>query len=437
MGGGISMQELQQWQQLLSQQGTFSAADIQALKGVSQPTASRIIRRLKQTGRLVIIGRGKHTCYAFTDGSPSIQIHKMDADGAVLLLGDYYRLSSGASYINFVQGTAEVLKGVHGNGRYEGMLPFFLDDMKPEGFMGIRNAKGFVEHGFPSNLSSWRSEQILMFLKAKSYESKGNILVVGDYSLNHLTQEQSALDDYPHIARETLNNYMPRCSSAGGEQPKFTAYREGVGHVIVKFAQAKLSTVDLRRADLLVCEYLANMALSDGGFSVAKHHLHVLDGMFFLESIRFDRVDDCGRLPMVSMTAIDAEYIGYGGSWCETAKALMDRGRIALKTYQDIQQLDMFGRLIGNTDMHLGNLSFTISADGKRFELLPLYDMLPMVLMPRGDVIPDRIYTLKPSLCTKKMLDAAQFFWQSVVAHKLISDGMKSIISEYIDNEVR
>ena len=429
----MSTQELQQWQQQLSQMDTFSVVDIRRIKGVSQPTASRMIQRLRQTGKLVTIGAGKHTCYAFSDGSPAIQIHQVQGDGTVALLGDYYRLKSGASYIDFVRGMPEVLKGVHGNSLYEGMLPFFLDDMKPEGFMGIRSAKGFVEHGFPNNLSSWSSEQILMFLKAKSFEAKGNLLIAGDYSLNHLAQEQSALKSYPDIARQTLKNYAPRYSSAGGEQPKFTAYREAVGHVIVKFAQTKLSAVEVRRADLLICEHLVHAVLSRAGFDVAQSHLHVMDDMVFLESIRFDRVGEMGRLPMLSMTAIDAEYVGYGENWCQTAKALMDMGRISSHTYHAIQQLDIFGRLIGNTDMHLGNLSFTVSDDGKQFELLPLYDMLPMALMPRSDFIPDSINCRQPSLCSENVFHAAQVFWREVLEHQVISDDMKSIVSKYVD----
>jgi hypothetical protein len=47
--------------------------------------------------------------------------------------------------------------------------------------------------------------------------------------------------------------------------------------------------------------------------------------------------------------------------------------------------LELFGGWIGNTDMHLGNISLRPVDD--RFELLPIYDMLPMALAPlRGEV---------------------------------------------------
>ena len=40
-----------------------------------------------------------------------------------------------------------------------------------------------------------------------------------------------------------------------------------------------------------------------------------------------------------------------------------------------------FGALIGNTDMHAGNLSF-ISSHGRPYQLSPAYDVLPMGFAP-------------------------------------------------------
>jgi hypothetical protein len=46
-----------------------------------------------------------------------------------------------------------------------------------------------------------------------------------------------------------------------------------------------------------------------------------------------------------------------------------------------------FGTLIGNTDMHHGNLSF-VAEHGRPYQLAPAYDMLPMTFAPRrsGDL---------------------------------------------------
>jgi hypothetical protein len=44
-------------------------------------------------------------------------------------------------------------------------------------------------------------------------------------------------------------------------------------------------------------------------------------------------------------------------------------------------QLHAFGRLIGNSDMHQGNLGFHLADQGP-LPLAPVYDMLPMSLAP-------------------------------------------------------
>jgi hypothetical protein len=55
--------------------------------------------------------------------------------------------------------------------------------------------------------------------------------------------------------------------------------------------------------------------------------------------------------------------------------------------------------LIGNTDMHHGNLSF-ISAHGRPYHLAPAYDMLPMGFAPKSGG--GMVNTLRPAM----LLDA-------------------------------
>ena len=50
-----------------------------------------------------------------------------------------------------------------------------------------------------------------------------------------------------------------------------------------------------------------------------------------------------------------------------------------------------FGTLIGNADMHNGNLSF-ISEQGHPYDIAPAYDMTPMAFAPRsGGGLPDTL----------------------------------------------
>jgi hypothetical protein len=91
-----------------------------------------------------------------------------------------------------------------------------------------------------------------------------------------------------------------------------------------------------------------------------------------------------------------------------------------------------FGHLIGNTDMHFGNLAFFLD-DRLPLRLAPLYDMLPMLWAPRpGEGEPNPDFAPKPPLPrnTEVWLDAAKLaenFWARVVESSLISDAFRPI----------
>ena len=62
------------------------------------------------------------------------------------------------------------------------------------------------------------------------------------------------------------------------------------------------------------------------------------------------------------------------------------------------QRLHALGTLIGNIDMHTGNLAF-VTEEGRPYRLAPAYDVLPMGLAPRAsgavaDTLPP--LTLRP-----------------------------------------
>jgi hypothetical protein len=109
-----------------------------------------------------------------------------------------------------------------------------------------------------------------------------------------------------------------------------------------------------------------------------------LDGRMFLEVMRFDREGALGRHPMISLAGIDAEFSGEGHDWVAT-RQLVQTKLVNMADLQTARHAQLFGQWIGNTDMHLGNLSFRPEANG--FRLLPLYDMAPMRWAPvRGEL---------------------------------------------------
>lgn len=223
-------------------------------------------------------------------------------------------------------------------------------------------------------------------------------------------------------------------SSAGGEFPKFTAVRELDGepaHVIVKFSGSDESPGTRRWSDLLVCEHLAASCIPHlPGLVASSSSIHKAGGRTFLEVVRFDRHGARGRSALCSWAAVNNNWIGLGARpWTEGAAHLLDRGLIDTGTRDAIERLWHFGQLIGNTDMHDGNLSFVPNAPGLR--LAPVYDMLPMLYAPqRGVELPERNFSPRLPLPAERThwqqaAQAAIDFWRRASNDKRISDDFR------------
>jgi hypothetical protein len=101
---------------------------------------------------------------------------------------------------------------------------------------------------------------------------------------------------------------------------------------------------------------------------------------------------------------------------------------------KDTEIIWLFGKLINNTDMHLGNLSLAI--DGSVFRPRPVYDMCSMGFAPTsGEVKP---YEFTPHRIETINLDPAHFdmvsgyardFWQAVADDTRISDELQDFLS--------
>lgn len=103
----------------------------------------------------------------------------------------------------------------------------------------------------------------------------------------------------------------------------------------------------------------------------------------FIEIPRFDRVGQLGRIGVFSLRALDAEFVGNTRApWPVLVNSLVTEGHVHPDAAVGTARLWAFGMLIGNTDMHHGNLSF-ISSHGRPYHLAPAYDILPMGFAPR------------------------------------------------------
>jgi len=171
------------------------------------------------------------------------------------------------------------------------------------------------------------------------------------------------------MAEDVLKGEVPG-SSAGGEQPKFTAFSSGYeSHVIVKFSPRGDTEIAKRWRDILITEYHAAQIINENICPAARTRFLEAEGRLFLETRRFDRLGVSGRYSMISLQAIDNEFTGLGHNWGRVMGALKAQGLVSRQDAHVAGQLLYFGQLIHNTDMHLGNLSLCI--DGEMFRLLP------------------------------------------------------------------
>jgi len=143
------------------------------------------------------------------------------------------------------------------------------------------------------------------------------------------------------------------------------------------------------------------------GIPAAKTALLESEGRLFLEVVRFDRVGRFGRLPMVSLRAIDNEFYGRQDNWAAAAKRMETDQSISQVDARNLRWLSVFGDLMANMDQHFGNIS--LAGKPGRYSLLPAYDMLPMFYRPMDGTAP-----VKPSK-PPAFITAAAGEWDSAL----------------------
>lgn len=425
-------------QALRSLGGQAGGAALQQRLGISQPTLSRLLAPLVAGGQVVAVGAARARRYLLpreVDGvGHQVPIHAVAPDGELRPFGTLYPLAGGGFWMD------EADKA-HGASAFHDSLPWFLYDMRPQGFLG----RGFVDAHpalrLPANLQHWNDDHILKALVNAGEDLPGN-LVVGAAAFDRylelpapqrsrapVVNEPAA--QYPALTAQALGQTLAG-SSAGGEQPKFSALREGQP-VLVKFSPADDSAAAQRWRDLLICEALALHTLAEAGVGAAHTELIEAGGRVFLESRRFDRTP-LGRVGMVSLEVYDRQYIGQGSNWVDTARRADQAGpeRLSVADVTTLTLLDAFGALIANTDRHHGNISLLLREH--RWQLAPAYDMLPMLYAPvAGEVVP-RDFAAQPPRPTvhtlpvwPKARELAMRFWQRAADDARISADFRAL----------
>lgn len=419
---------------LLGRRGPLSAAEIVRTLDLSQPTFSRLAANMAD---LLTIGEGRARVYGLPRSSEFYPIVRIGKNAEVTALGDLKLLAPNGAV--FVSKDSKLKPKIFRN------IPYFVWDLRPQGYLGKIFVSRHPELKLPDRWEDWQESDLYRTLRHRGDDLVGN-LVIGHESFREfqvtmpvpIPQSQRELA-YPKLAAETLQGTHTG-SSAGGEQPKFTALiqtQKDFRHVIVKFSPPLDTEAGRRWGDLLFAEEIALKVLRNAGRLTADVEAFESQGRVFLEVVRFDRIGKRGRRGVLSLGAIDDEYVGGRANWTLTALQLMNKKLIDEADADAIVFLDSFGAQIANSDRHFGNLSLYWELDEERFQLAPIYDMLPMFYAPvQGNVVEKEFR--KPIAQVEQIpvwiqaQSLAYGFWNEVKSDRRISDPFRKIAQTHV-----
>lgn len=423
---------------VLRQHGPMRSPDLQARLGVSQSTLSRALRALGAD--VVVVGKARRTTYAL----------RRSVSGVVAPVPVYEVPPSPEPprelcRLHPIEPADGVWVEAVSEGAPEGFyddLPWFLHDLRPQGYLGQLVPRLHPDLGLAPDVRLWRADEVLRYLTAAGSDGPG-ALVVGEPAFAEVLErslrpepgvaEVDRADAWCRRAEDVLAFGRPG-SSAGGERPKFLARvdrGDGPVDVLVKFSPPRSNPLAVRIADLLVCEALALSAIAEAGVPAASARVLEAGERVFLEVDRFDRPPAGGRRGLVSLAAIDAESVGSAlRGWSGSTAALLEQGRIDAEDHRKTRWLECFGRWIGNTDMHFGNLGFFASG-ARILGLAPAYDMVPMAWFPRGhELVHVRFAPPAPGPgdgdVAASAWQAAKTFWRRVSSDGRVSEGFRA-----------
>jgi len=419
---------------VLHSRGLVSADELQAALGKSQPTLSRLLTSLG--GEVLALGSARARRYGLPQPIRGRRARQRlwwtDEQGVQHELGWLTLLAGGLVHVEsiFIQ---------HSPAR---ALPWFIMPLRTQGFLGRLHARRLQVSGVGEDPEQWDLQSTLF--AALHLDDAPGAVTLGDVIAHAapprlpagragLPVVPDALDVLAHDVAATL----PAGSSAGGEQPKFLAVLADGRHVLVKFTPPRGSPFGERWHDLLWAEWLAGQVLAAHGVEVARAHVVQSARRTYLVSERFDRIGPTGRRHVLAIADVHPAFVaGAYTHWAATAAELARQRRIAALDAQRVAALLGFGRLIGNTDMHGGNLGLTVAladlAKG-RFGLAPVYDMLPMRWKPNPEMGGAADYTpFEPEISpmTRPAWVPAQAFWAQLAGLDQVSAGMRALAAK-------
>ncbi len=416
--------------ELLETAGPLSAADVAARLRVGK---SSVARAAKSAGaKIVKLGRAQAMRYALPlagyDGASQWSLYWIDESGEAHAFATATLVKPNAIHC-YGAGLNEVTSDT---------LPWFLMPLTLRGFLGRASQVklGAIANDWTGELERWSLRKRAFAAQSSAIDPAGAI-VFGERALEAWRSRET-----PALASDDLPNLLKRYDQLAalalhgkvmdavtdGVQPKFSTRLQdehgGLRDVLVKFSPALSTPFGVRWNDLLRAESHAMNVLRNNGFKVPFTRVFSSGTRTYFESARMDRVGARGRRHVLPLSALHSRFIGGPQrNWVTSIEALADKKHIARTEVATTRTLFAFGQLIGNTDMHFGNLSFIAASANaisrKRFSLAPMYDMLPMRFAPgMHDAFvyaPFDVALLEgiPTSIIARALALAREFWQA------------------------
>jgi len=412
----------------------LSGSELAKRLGLSQPTLSRRLTPLPE--QLLKVNQGRNSRYHLLrpiGGKSCWPVYRITAYGQAEQIAELYSV--------WPQGYVSHLHNQHW--QHSDSLPWWMADMRPQGFMGRALARQLANE-FPDlarDPREWSDDETLRMLTTHPHDGVGNLLIGNEAYQLWLTTEPQIVgtEQLAMLAEQAMAGGFGG-SSAGGEQPKFACCLDDAdNHNLVKFSAPleQNNAAAQRWADLLIAEHEALRLLQQRGIRTAHTRLQRLGQpngkRQFLLVERFDREGKLGRHGVVSLRILDAEFVGKAHqSWPVIVTELAMQGVVSEESRHEVTLAWCFGRLIANTDMHAGNVSF-IHDGSMPLELAPIYDMLPMAFAPASNgemrqAAHEPVIDLQLSgEVWRTVLPWAMDYWDCLASHTELSDGFRQI----------
>ena len=424
--------------------GPLSAEELAGPLRVSRLTVQRAMRELE--GEVVRLGITRATRYAIRrpvmGTLAQLKIDRINPHGDRNQWAELTALYGGWQ-VEWAKKVPQWASLITDHAGFCDGLPFFLSDLRPQGYLGRAVVRSLpAAHGLPPDIRTWSDDHTWGYLMHHGHDAPGNLVIGERASTSFGAVPEAVLASERHVHYPRMATLAdaghPAGSSVEGEQPKFIAYVAGDGACepapcVVKFTDRLDRPTGRRWADLLLGEQIAVSLLHDYESSdTARPKLFDFDNRRFYEIPRFDRGYQGGRRGIVSLRSLhDAGVTGKDTTdWKEAARGLANGGWL---TDADVDRIELrwhFGRLIGNSDMHFGNLAF-FWGDELPFQVTPVFDMLPMLWAPRpAEALPSPVFDPKPpdgdSRLWREACQLAGVFWRKMEDAPELSDDFRS-----------